>query len=117
MSPLQLFRRVAVAEAITWGLLLIGMFGKYVTKTTALGVTVFGLMHGVVFLTYCVTTVLVFLDQRWTVRRGVVGLLSSIPPFLTLWFDRRAERQGLWARTGGCARSPQPRPRTGWLPG
>ena len=95
MSPLLLFRRVAGAEAVTWALLLVGMFLKYVTKTTALGVTVFGMLHGIVFLAYCVTTVLVWVDQRWTVGRGGLGLLSSIPPFATLWFDRRAEKRGL----------------------
>ncbi|MET3805971.1 integral membrane protein [Nakamurella sp. UYEF19] len=120
MNPLQLFRRVAVAEAITWGLLLVGMFLKYVTKTTDLGVTVFGMLHGVVFLAYCTTTVLVWVDQRWTVGRGVLGLFSSIPPFLTLWFDRRAERQGalgtIWRlRTEPAASWPERV--AGWLIG
>ncbi|MGB0102027.1 MAG: DUF3817 domain-containing protein, partial [Nocardioides sp.] len=46
MSPLHLFRRVAIAEAITWALLLTGMFLKYVTETTELGVQVFGMVHG-----------------------------------------------------------------------
>lgn len=95
MIPLQLFRRVAVAEAITWGLLLVGMFLKYATKTTDLGVRVFGLLHGIVFVSYCVSTVLVWVDQRWTAKRGVLGLLASIPPFFTLWFDRSAEKRGV----------------------
>jgi len=34
MNPKILFRRVAIAEAITWALLLAGMFLKYVTETT-----------------------------------------------------------------------------------
>ena len=94
MSPLRLFRTVAVAEAITWALLLVGMFLKYVTDTTELGVRVFGMLHGVVFVTYCVATVVVAVDQRWTVRRAVVGLAASIPPFVTVVFDRVAERRG-----------------------
>ena len=48
MSPLPLFRRVAIAEAVTWALLLTGMFLKYVTETTELGVRIFGMVHGVV---------------------------------------------------------------------
>jgi hypothetical protein len=36
MSPRRLFRIVAVAEAITWAMLLTGMFLKYVTETTEL---------------------------------------------------------------------------------
>jgi integral membrane protein len=108
MNPLQLFRRVAVAEAITWALLLLGMFLKYGTRTTDVAVTVFGLLHGFVFVCYCVSTVLVWIDQRWSVRRGLIGLMSSIPPFVTLWFDRRAERQGALG-TSWRLRSESPR--------
>jgi integral membrane protein len=92
MTPLLLFRRVAIAEAVTWALLLTGMFLKYVTDTTELGVRIFGMVHGVVFIAYCLTTVLVAVDQRWSRGRLLVGLLASIPPFLTVVFDRNAEK-------------------------
>ena len=91
MSPLHLFRRLAVAEAITWALLLIGMALKY-TDVTELGVRVFGMVHGLVFDAYCLGTLVVAVDQRWTARRTLLGLASSIPPFATVWFDRYAER-------------------------
>ena len=97
MNPLTLFRRVAVAEAITWALLLSGMFLKYVTETTELGVRVFGMVHGIVFVAYCVTTVLVAVDQRWSLRRTALGLAAAVPPFCTVWFDRYAEKRGLLA--------------------
>jgi len=93
-GPLRLFRVVAVAEAVTWALLLLGMVLKYVTETTELGVRVFGMAHGVVFIAYCLTTLVVAVDQRWPARRTAVGLLCSIPPFATVLFDRWAERRG-----------------------
>jgi integral membrane protein len=95
VNPAKLFRRVAVAEAVTWALLLSGMFLKYVTETTELGVRVFGMVHGIVFVVYCVTTVLVAVDQRWTLRRTALGLVASVPPFCTVWFDRYAESRAL----------------------
>ena len=94
MSPLRLFRRVAVAEVITWSLLLIGLFLKYVTKTTDLMVTVGGMLHGVAFVSYCVVSVLVWVDQKWTFKQLVLAILSAIPPFLTIWFERWIERKG-----------------------
>jgi integral membrane protein len=94
VTPLVLFRRVAIAEAVTWALLLTGMFLKYVTGTTELGVRVFGMVHGVVFIAYCLTTVVVAVDQRWRPGRVVLGLASSVPPFMTLWFDRYAHGRG-----------------------
>ena len=95
MSPRVLSRRVAVAEAITWALLLTGMFLKYVTETTELGVQVFGMVHGVVFIAYCLATVLLSVDQRWPLSRLVLGLLAAVPPFVTVPFERYAERSGL----------------------
>ncbi|MFC5491933.1 DUF3817 domain-containing protein [Nocardioides caricicola] len=99
MSPRLFFRRVAIAEAITWALLLAGMFLKYVTETTELGVQVFGMVHGVVFVAYCVTTVLVAVDQRWSFGRTLLGLAAAVPPFFTVLFDWYAERRGAIADT------------------
>lgn len=93
MTPRTLYRRIALAEVVTWSLLLIGMVLKYVTKTTDLGVRVFGLAHGVVFIAFCLVTLLLWVNQRWTVREGLLGLLSAIPPFLTVWWERRLERR------------------------
>ncbi len=95
MTPRVLFRRVAIAEAVTWALLLVGMFLKYVTDTTELGVRVFGMVHGVVFVAYCLVTLVVWVDQRWSAGRGVLGLAAAVPPFATVAFDVYAERRGL----------------------
>ena len=92
MSPLTLCRRLAIAEAVTWALLLIGMFLKYVTGTTELGVRIFGMAHGVVFIAYCLTAVFVSVNQRWSIRTLALALASAVPPFMTVWFDRRSER-------------------------
>ena len=94
VTPKLQFRRIAIAEAITWALLLVGMFLKYVTKTTELGVRVFGMVHGVVFITYCLITVATWVNQKWPARVGLMGLVSAIPPFATILFDRRAEAAG-----------------------
>jgi integral membrane protein len=94
VSPAGLFRRLAVTEAITWALLLTGMFLKYVTETTELGVRVFGMVHGVAFVAYCVTTVVVAVDQRWSLRRALAALVCAVPPFATVPLDRYAESRG-----------------------
>lgn len=95
MSPTRLYRLVARAEAVTWALLLTGMFLKYVTETTELGVQVFGMVHGVVFIAYCLTTVLLWVDQSWSTGRLVAGLAAAVPPFATIPFELSAERRSL----------------------
>jgi integral membrane protein len=108
-TPSTLFRRVAVAEAITWALLLTGMALKY-SGVTELGVRIFGMAHGVVFIAYGLTTLLVAVDQRWRPGRTLLGLLSAVPPFMTVWFDRYAERHGAlaprWRLTAGAPSGP-----------
>lgn len=94
-SPRALFRSLAIAEATTWALLLAGMFLKYVTDTTELGVRVFGMVHGVVFIAYCLVAVIVAVDQRWSLGRTVLGLAAAVPPFATLPFEVHADRRGL----------------------
>ena len=118
MSPLRLFRTTAVAEAITWALLLVGMFLKYVTETTDAAVSIFGPIHGVAFIAYGLTAVLVAVDQRWSPSRAVLALLAAIPPFFTVLFDVLAERRGAfatqWRLTSSEPRRPLERP-VAWL--
>ena len=98
LTPRSLFRSLAVAEAITWAGLLSGMFLKYVTESTELGVRIFGMVHGVVFIAYCLVTVIVAVDQRWSLPRAVLGLAAAVPPFATLPFEVYADRRGLLGR-------------------
>lgn len=99
MSPRRLFRTVALAEAVTWALLLGGMYLKYVAETTELGVRIGGMLHGIVFVAYGVTALAVAIDARWTLRRTVLALLAAIPPFFTVWFDVAIERRDPLADT------------------
>jgi integral membrane protein len=98
LTPRSLFRSLAIAEAITWALLLSGMFVKYGTEAESLGelgVRIFGMVHGVVFIAYCLVAVIVAVDQRWSLPRAVLGLAAAVPPFATLPFEVYADRRGL----------------------
>jgi integral membrane protein len=92
--PVTVFRRIAIAEAITWALLLFGMFLKYGPADNQLGVRVFGMIHGVVFIAYVVTTAVVWVDQQWSWKRGLVALGAAIPPFATYAVEVVAVRNG-----------------------
>ncbi|WP_460851615.1 DUF3817 domain-containing protein [Nocardioides montaniterrae] len=92
--PVAVFRRIAIAEAITWALLLFGMFLKYGPVDNPIGVKIFGMVHGVVFIAYVVTTVTVWVDQQWTWKRGLLALAAAIPPFATYAVEVVAVRGG-----------------------
>ncbi len=105
MNPRTLFRIVAVAEAVTWAFLLLGMFFKYVTGTTEALVPPAGAVHGFVFLCFVVVTVFIWINQRWSAATGLLGLASAVVPFATVpyerWIERRGQLSGAWRLAPG----------------
>ncbi|MHA6625596.1 DUF3817 domain-containing protein [Pseudonocardia sichuanensis] len=102
-SAALVFRAVAIAEACSWAGLLIGMFFKYVVVFDEVGVTVFGPIHGALFVAYVVVTLVVARTFRWSVGTTLLALVASIPPLATLWFERRARQRGLLAERAPAA--------------
>ncbi|MBP2330522.1 integral membrane protein [Kibdelosporangium banguiense] len=93
-TPIGRFRLLALAEAVSWAGLLIGMFFKYVVVRNEIGVQIFGPIHGAIFVGYVVVTLALRNRQRWDNRITFFALLASIPPFGTVVFERWASRQG-----------------------
>lgn len=102
MSPRLFYRTVAIAEAITWTLLIGGMILKYAFDAGGLPVLIGGSIHGFVFITYALTAVLVGVNQRWKVKQIVFAVFTAIVPYATIPFDRWLERNnmlnGVWRR-------------------
>lgn len=94
MTPKSLYSTVAVGETITWALLLTGMVLKY-SGTTEAFMPIAGGIHGFVFLCFCVSTVVIWVNNQWPAGRGVLGLVSAIVPFATIPFEKSAEKAGL----------------------
>ena len=88
------FRVVAVAEALSWMALLAGMFVKYVVGFGEGGVPVFGMVHGILFLTYVVTTLALFRVFGWNGKTLLLALAASVPPLCTWLFESWALRRG-----------------------
>ncbi|KGJ72525.1 membrane protein [Cryobacterium roopkundense] len=113
MSPRLLFRTVAIAEAITWTLLIAGMLMKYVLEVGEVGVQVGGFLHGLVFIAFGMTAVLMGVNQHWGPRLTAIAVFTAIVPFATIPLDRRLEKAGRldgdWRRT----RTDDPRDHTG----
>ncbi|MBG0831796.1 DUF3817 domain-containing protein [Planomonospora sp. ID67723] len=88
-TALRLFRYVAIAEACSWAGLLIGMYFKYVAATGDLGVKIFGPIHGALFVLYVAGVFAAARVARWSLGTIVLGLACAVPPFTSLWFERR----------------------------
>ena len=101
MSPKRLFRTLALAEAVTWTILIVAMILKYAGGIEA-AVLIGGSIHGFVFLAYAFQAVLVGVNQRWSVGLIAFAVLTAIVPYATIpfemWLMRHGRLDGDWRR-------------------
>ena len=96
LTPKKLYRVLAIAEAITWTLLIGGLIIRAVIgdEDGGIFVTIGGSIHGFVFLAYGATAVLTAVNQRWGVGIGMLAVVTAIVPYATIPFDIWAHRTG-----------------------
>jgi integral membrane protein len=95
MSPKSLYRLFANGEALTWALLISALIARYLNDSFGLAVTITGTIHGAMFLSYCTSSVLVGVNQRWTAGRISTSVALAIVPFATVPFERSLLRKNL----------------------
>lgn len=104
IPPNTLYRVLAFAEMVTWAGLITAMVMKY-SGIDESWVPIAGGIHGFVFLSYSVTTVFVWVNQKWKTSVGLLGLGSAIIPFLTvpfeMWLVKRNLLVGEWRLAPG----------------
>jgi integral membrane protein len=88
------FRILAVAEALSWIGLLVGMYVKYVPQTSEIGVQIFGPIHGGIFVAYVAVALVAGRVLRWDVPTTLLALAAAVPPLATVLFERWAARTG-----------------------
>ena len=99
LTPRGLFRVAAIAETITWAMLILGLVLKYGAGLD-LAVTVSGGIHGFVFLAYAAAALLVGINQRWDLGHICIAVATAVVPFATIpverWFERTGRLDGRW---------------------
>lgn len=98
-TPLSLFRTLAIAEMVSWTILIAGLVLR-ATLDLRVAVTVGGSIHGFVFLAYGATAILVSLNQRWPIGPTAIAVVSAIIPYATVpverWLQRSSRLAGEW---------------------
>lgn len=100
-TPAGRFRVVAIAEALSWAGLLIGMAVKYLGSGSEVGVQVFGPVHGAIFILYVLVALATWRALQWGTGTALLALVASIPPFGTWVFERWALKTGRLGYTPG----------------
>lgn len=102
-QPGRLFRFFALAEGVTWTLLLAGLAARALVETPPIVLTIVGGIHGAIFLGYGVVAALVGVNNRWGFGRTVLGIALAIVPYATIPFEIRVAKtallEGDWRRT------------------
>lgn len=102
MSPRLFYRTFAIAESATWTLLIAGMVLKYGVQVGGWPVSIAGFLHGLVFIGYGLTAVLVGVNQRWPKRLMAFGVATAVIPYATIpfdaWLERRGKLGGSWRK-------------------
>jgi len=93
MSSLQLFRKVALAEGVSYLLLLfVAMPLKYLADMP-LAVKYTGWLHGMLFVAYVVCLIMAWQEQRWRFGKTVFIFVASLLPFGPFVVDKRLKRE------------------------
>ena len=85
------FRWTALAEAVSYLVLLgVAMPLKYLWDMP-LAVRVVGSLHGALFVVFCVALALAMRAGKWSLGRGVMLFAASLLPFVPFLLDRRVK--------------------------
>jgi integral membrane protein len=98
------FRLVALLEAVSWVGLLVGMYFKYLASSpTEVGVKVFGMAHGLIFVAFVVAAFLAGFAFKWAIGTWLLASIASIVPLGSVIFLIWADRTGKMGATAPSA--------------
>ena len=102
-----LFRAAAIAEAIGWTALIIGVACKQLpVGWNEVPVAIAGRIHGMLFILYIMAALAFGSSLGWSIIKTVIAGLFSIPPYGSIVFEQwearrrsRVRAQQLYSRT------------------
>lgn len=93
MSSLHLFRKVALAEGISYIVLLfIAMPLKY-WANMPLAVKYVGWAHGLLFVGYIACLVMAWQEKKWSFGKVVLLFIASLLPFVPFWVEHKLKAE------------------------
>lgn len=88
-SPIPALRILALIEGISFLILVgIAMPLKYLAGMPQ-AVKMFGWLHGLLFIAFCIALLRVFVAAKWPIGRAAVIFIAALLPFGPFLVDRR----------------------------
>ncbi len=93
INSLRRFRKVSIAEGVSFLLLLfIAMPLKYFADSPAM-VKYVGWAHGVLFVAYLIVGLQTAIVCKWSIGRVALGVIASVLPFGPFVFEKSVKRE------------------------
>jgi integral membrane protein len=93
VNPMKTFRLIGVLEGISYlALLLIAMPLKYFFKEPS-AVTYFGWAHGVLFVSFGLYLIKVWIKYKWSFKKATGAFVASLIPFGTFILDSQLKKE------------------------
>ncbi|MEO9003534.1 MAG: DUF3817 domain-containing protein [Ginsengibacter sp.] len=104
-SPLGRFRMAGIAEGISFiTLLFIAMPLKYIAGDPR-AVLYVGWVHGLLFMIYILTLIIVAIKLDWKFKKTVIAFLASLVPFGTFIMDKSLRKEEKMLQEQGAIES------------
>ncbi|MGS0526918.1 DUF3817 domain-containing protein [Zobellia nedashkovskayae] len=54
-----------------------------------------GYAHGALFITYVILAVVLWMEQKWSIKKGIIILIASLLPFATFYVEKKIPKRCL----------------------
>lgn len=81
----KFFKIIATLEGIS---LLVLLFFAYAYRVDQL-VRIIGMAHGMLFITYIVLAIMLFSEEKWSVKKLLIVCVASVIPFGTFYIENK----------------------------
>ncbi|WP_276165914.1 DUF3817 domain-containing protein [Zobellia alginiliquefaciens] len=86
---LSLFRVTAILEGISYlALFAVTMPLKYLADLPMPNKYV-GYAHGVLFIAYIILAIVLWMEQKWSIKKAFFILIASLLPFATFYVEKK----------------------------
>lgn len=84
---INIFRKIAIWEGISYLVLITNMILKRLFVYTDLTMTI-GMIHGILFIGYCILLAMVAKKYNWSFKTSAIAFVASLLPFGTFVADK-----------------------------
>lgn len=93
LDVLSLFRKVAFVEGISYLLIFLIGYPARMYFGNPLPMRIIGMSHGVLFITFMILLLLVWLKYSWSFWKTTFAFLLSLVPFGTFYMEHKMRKQ------------------------